>query len=138
MEILSRMSFCHFELSHLPATWLQETTRDLLWKKSRNSGSMMTSFIRSTAYSNELDIAPEWWEIGPSESNGFQETDKLFLAASLKFESVDERSEPEVDELFKVASQQIELEDQFAEPVSLKKSPNNSSQQFLKTQKSTE
>lgn len=95
-------------------------------------------FIRSTAYSNELDIAPEGWEIGPSESNGFQETDKLFLAASLKFESVDERSEPEVDELFKVASQQIELEDQFAEPVSLKKSPNNSSQQFLKTQKSTE
>ena len=44
----------------------------------------------------------------------------LFLAASQKFESVDENSEPKVDELFKVASQQIQLEDRFVEPVSLK------------------
>ena len=74
-------------------------------------------------YSNKLDIAPEGWGIGPGESDGFQETEELFLAASQKFESIDESSEPEIDELFKVASQQIKkskLEDRFAEPVSSK------------------
>ena len=63
-------------------------------------------------YSNKLDIAPEGWGIGPGESDGFQETEELFLAAS--------RS---VDELFKEASQQFEKsksEDRFAEPVSSK------------------
>ena len=77
-------------------------------------------FFGPRGYSNEMDIAPERWGIGPGESDGFQETEELFLAASQIFESVDESSEPQVDELFKVASQQIELEDWFAEPVSSK------------------
>jgi len=105
------------------ATWLQEKMDQeivsLCGRKSRNSGSMMTSF-GPRGYSNGVDIAPEGWGIGPGESDGFQETDELFLAASQKFESVDESSKPKVDELFKVVSQQIKLEDQFAEPVSSK------------------
>ena len=82
----------------------------------------MTSLVHR-GYLNALDIAPEGWGIGPGDSDAFQETDELFLAASQKFESADESSEPELDELFKVASQHIEkreLEDRFAEPISSK------------------
>ena len=81
----------------------------------------MTSLVHR--FIPKLDLAPEGWGIGPSESDGFPKNEELFLAASQKFESVDERSKPEIDELFKVASQQIEksrLEDRFAELVSSK------------------
>ena len=93
-----------------------------LWKKIQEQWQH-DDFFGPRVYSNELDIAPEGWGIGSSESDGFQETEESFLAASQKFESVDESSEPEIDELFKVASQQIEkskMEDWFAEPVSSK------------------
>ena len=84
-----------------------------LWKKIQEQWQH-DDFFGPRVYSNEMDIglAPEGWGIGPGESDGFQETEELFLAAS--------RS---VDELFKEASQQFEKsksEDRFAEPVSLK------------------
>ena len=80
--------------------------------------------------------------IGPGDSDAFQETDELFLAASQKFESADESSEPELNELFKVASQHIEkskLEDRFAEPISSKEITDlrQSAIPNKKTQKST-
>ena len=78
-----------------------------LWKKIQQQWQD-DDFFGPRGYSNELDIAPEGWGIGPGDSDAFQETDELFLAASQKFESADESSEPELDELFKVASQQIE------------------------------
>ena len=37
---------------------------------------------------------PEGWGIGPGESDGFQETDQLFLAASQKFQSAGRFAEP--------------------------------------------
>ena len=78
-----------------------------LWKKIQQQWQD-DDFFGPRGYSNELDIAPEGWEIDPGDSDAFQETDELFLAASQKFESADENSEPELDELFKVASQHIE------------------------------
>ena len=93
-----------------------------LWKKIQQQWQD-DDFFGPWGYLNELDIAPEGWGIGPGDSDAFQETDELFLAASQKFESADESSEPELDELFKVASQHTEkskLEDRFAEPISSK------------------
>ena len=102
------MSVCYFELSRLPAT----SSRD---NGSRDHKSHFVEgiqeqwqhddFFGPRGYSNELDIAPEGWGIGPGESDGFQETEELFLAASQIFESVDESSEPQVDELFDLRNQ---------------------------------
>ena len=124
MEIPSGMSFCHFELSHFAAshhlvilnccnlqlasqpllqeTMNGETISPSLWKKIQEQWQH-DDFFGPRGYSNELDIASEGWGIGPGESDGFQDTEELFVAASQKFESVDESSEPEIDELFKVA-----------------------------------
>ena len=121
MEILSGMWFHQFErcvLQLLLATtralvelFVQETMdREIispsLWKKIQQQWQD-DDFFGPRGYSNELDIAPEGWGIGPGDSDACQETDELFLAASKKFESADESSEPEF-ELFKVASQHIE------------------------------
>ena len=77
-----------------------------LWKKIQQQWQD-DDFFGPQGYSNKLDIVPEGWGIGPGDTDAFQETDELFLAASQKFESADESSEPELDELFKVASQHI-------------------------------
>ena len=111
-----------------------------LWKKIQQQWQD-DDFFGPRGYSNELDIAPEGWEIGPGDSDAFQATDELFLAASKKFESADESSEPEL-ELFKVASQHIEkseLEDRFAEPILSKEIADLRQSAFLvkKAQKST-
>ena len=52
-----------------------------LWKKIHEKWQD-DDFFGPPGYSNELDIEPEGWGIGSGESDSFQKTDELFLAAS--------------------------------------------------------
>ena len=150
MEILSGMSFLNFTVCFAATASYKSTvggavcSRDndweiishSLWKKIREKWQD-DDFLGPRDYSNELDIVPHLDRglVLVTLSDGFQETEGLFLAASQKFESVDESSEPELDELFEVALQHTKkskLEDQLTEPISAKEIANLCSQQSLK------